>query len=288
MLGSLLIYCMWISCDFECREELLFEHDLIPEAAVFPNPSEIGSSDGIMGCGGARLGPGPGPNGQGSSLTKGSIQGAYGGHGRVQTSKHGSASSSRLGHKHYKQPYAQIQQNYTNFPISPQHSFTSGSQSGNSSGPPSRRFPSGESSSHSSPAGVLHFQQRQYQQHSPHHSSDHQNLSGSPLHRSGKAADTGKPPSDGLLPLPQMDTRGLYAGHAMKGHFMGQGNAGYTGAGIIPDGRGLPMAAGLGQQHHFGAGAPIWPAQNPIFPPGQIYATDQLFAGEYEVWSFLK
>lgn len=170
------------------------------------------------------------------------------------------------------------QQNYT-FPSSPQHSFTSGSHSGNSSGPPSRRFPCGESSSHSSPAGVLQFQQRQYQQHSPHHSPDHQNLSGSPLYRK-PPSDTGKPPSDGLLPLPQMDTRGFYAGNATRGHFAGRGNAGNTGAGIIP---GLPRVAGFGQQHHTGVGAPTWPAQNPIFPPGQIFATDQLFAGEYEV-----
>jgi len=84
-----------------------------------------------------------------------------------------------------------------------------------------------------------------------------------------------------------MDTRGFYAGDAINGHFMGQGNAGYTGAGIIPDGRGLPMVAGLGQQHHFGVGAPTWPSQSPVFPPGQIFATDQLFAGEYGFWKCL-
>lgn len=273
----------------KCREELLFEHDLIPESTAFPMPAGIGPSDGIMGCGGARLGPGPGPgpgcapHGQGSNSTKGSIQGSYGGHGRVQVSKQGSASSSRLGHK---QHHAQNQQNFNNFPVSPQHSLTSGSHSGNSSGPPSRRFPSGESSNHSSPAGVLHFQQRQYQQHTTHHSPDHQNLSGSPLFRAGKTVDSGKPPSDGLLPLPQMDSRALYAADSTKGHFMGQGNALYTGAGIIPDGRGQPMVAGFGQ-HHFGAGAPAWPAQNPIFPPGQFYATGQLFAGEYEFFEVM-
>lgn len=250
-------------------------------------PLEIGPSDGIMGCGGERLGPGPGCGPSGQGFTKGPNQGSHGGHGRAQMSKHGSASSSRLGHKqHHKQAQTQNQQNYTGYSHSPQHSFTSGSHSGNSSGPPSRRFPSGDSSSHSSPAGVFHFQQRQHQQNSPHHSPDHQHLSGSSVYRSGKPADMGKPIGDGLLPSPQMDTRGFYAPAANNGRFMGLGSAGYTGAGIIPDGRGLPMAAGLGQQNFFGVGLPSWPALHPLFPPGQIYATDQLFAGEYDFWMY--
>lgn len=247
---------------------------------------EIGPSDGIISSGGARLGPGPecGPSSQGSGFTKVSNQGSYGGHGRGQTSKHGSTSSSRLGHKQqHKQAQAHNQQSHSSYSHSPQHSFTSGSQSGNSSGPPSRRFPSGDSSSHGSPAGILHFQQRQHQQNLPHHSPD-QHLSGSSPYCAGKAANMGKPTGDGLLPSPQMDSRGNYAADANNGRFMGLGSAGYTGAGIIPDGRGLLMAAGLGQQNFFGVGVPSWPAQHPLFPPGQIYATDQLFAGEYEGW----
>ena len=246
---------------FKCREELLFEHDSVTEST---------------GCG---------ASGQGSGLTKGPNQASYGGHGRGQTSKHGSASSSRLGHKqHHKQAHVHNQQNHTNYSYSPQHSFTSGSQSGNSSGPPSRRFPSGESSSHSSPAGVLHFQHRQHQQNSLLHSPELQHLSGTSLYRSGKSADAGKPIGDGLLPSPQLETRGFYAAaDTNDGRFMGLGSAGYLGAGIVPDGRGLPMAAGLGQQNFFGVGVPSWPAQNPLFPQGQIYATDQLFAGEHGV-----
>ena len=42
----------------------------------------------------------------------------------------------------------------------------------------------------------------------------------------------GKPPSDGLLPSPQMDIRGFYTADANKGHLMG-GGAGYIG----PDGK---------------------------------------------------
>lgn len=238
-------------------------------------PSGIGPSDGVMGCGGARLGPGPG---SGSGFTKGPMQGSYAGHGRGQASKHSSASSSsRLGNKHQHHKQA-------SYAHSPQNSFTSGSHSGNSSGPPSRRFPAGESSGHSSPAGVLQFQQRQHQQHSPHHSPDHQHLSGSPLHRSGKAADVGKAPSDGLLPSPQMDMRNFYSADANNAHLMG-GGSGYMGAVSNPNGRGLPMVAGLGQQQFLGVGVPTWPAQRTMFPPGQIYATD-LFAGEYQVWRF--
>lgn len=223
-----------------------------------------------MGSGGARLGPGPD-----SGFTKGSLQGSYGGYGRGQVSKHSSASSSssRLGNKHQHHKQALAQSSYSH---SPQNSFTSGSyqSSANSSGPPSRRFPSGESSSHSSPAGVLQFQQRQHQQHSPHqHSPDHQHLSGSPLHRSGKAADVGRVPSDGLLPSPHMDMR--------VPPLIG-GGGGYIGAGSNPNGRGLPMVAGLGQQQFLGVGVP-WPAHHNPFHPAQIYATDHLLVGEYQV-----
>ena len=239
-------------------------------------PLGMGPSEGVMGCGGARLGPGPGPG-----YTKGPMQGSHAGHGRGQASKQSpaSSSSSRLGHKqHQKQAHSQ-----GSYPHSPQHSVTSGSHSGNSSGPSSRRFPSGESSSYSSPAGVLQFQHRQQQQlHSPHHSPDHHHLPGSPLHRSGKAVEMGKPPSDGLLPSPQIDMRGFYNADANKGHLMG-GGAGYMGAGSIP---GPHMVAGLGQQQFLGVGVPSWSTQNTVFPPGQIYATDHLFAGKCQVFSF--
>jgi hypothetical protein len=273
----LLVWCTENLLSFQCREEHLFEHDPVPESAEFLMPSGMGPSEGVMGCGGARLGPGPG-----SGFTKGPMQGSHAGHGRGQASKHSpsSSSSSRLGHKQYhNQAHAQA-----SYPHSPQHSFTSGSHSGNSSGPPSRRFPSGDSSSHGSPAGVLQFQHRQQQHHSPHHSPDHQHLPGSPLHRSGKAAEMGKPPSDGLLPSPQMDLRGFYT-DANKGHLMG-GGAGYVGAGNNPVGRGPPMIAGLGQPQFLGVGVPSWPTQRTVFPPGPIYATDHLFAGECQVLSF--
>lgn len=240
-------------------------------------PSGMGLSEGVMGCGGARLGPGPGSD---PGFTRGHIQGSHAGHGRGQASKHSPTSScSRLGHKqHHKQAHAQA-----SYPHSPQHSVTSGSHSGNSSGPPSRRFPSGESSSHGSPAGVLQFQHRQHQHHLPHYSPDHQHLPVSPLHRSGKAVEMGKPPCDGLLPSPQMDIRGFYAADANRGPLMG-GGAGYIGAGSIPDGRGPPMVDGLGHPQFLGVGVPSWPTQRTVFPPGQIYATDHLFGGECQLF----
>ena len=103
-------------------------------------PLEIGPSNGIMECGRVRLGPGlqNGPSGQGSGFTKSPNQGLYKGHGRGQMSKHGSALSSRLSHRQqYKQAHTQNQQKHTSYLHSPQHSFNSGSQSGNSSSLPS-------------------------------------------------------------------------------------------------------------------------------------------------------
>ena len=56
------------------------------------------------------------------------------------------------------------------------------------------------------------------------------------------------PIGDRLLPSLQMDTRGFYAADANNMHFMELNSAGDIGARIIPDGHGLPMAVGLGQQ----------------------------------------
>ncbi|XP_024357303.1 dual specificity protein kinase YAK1 homolog isoform X2 [Physcomitrium patens] len=258
--------------DGDFREEQLFEHDPISESTEKTMPSEIGPSDGVMGCGGARLGPGPGcgPNAQDSFLRKGPLHGPFSGYERGQPSKHGSASScsSRLGYKHHKQPSA-----HTNYGHSPQYSFTSGSHSGNSSGPPSRWHPSGESSSHSSPAGVLHFQQRQHHPHATYHSPDHQQPSGSPLQCSRKVSDVAKPPSNGLLPLPQMDARGFYVPVGSNEHLIGTGGTGYVRAGIIPN------VCGLGPPPFFEVGGSTWSAQQSMFPPGQIYATDHLLPG---------
>jgi len=75
-----------------------------------------------------------------------------------------------------------------------------------------------------------------------------------------------------------MDMRNFYAADANNTHLMG-GGGGYIGAGSNPAGRGLPMVAGLGQQQFLGVGVPTWPTQRTMFPPGQIYATDHLFAG---------
>lgn len=81
----------------------------------------------------------------------------------------------------------------------------------------------------------------------------------------------------GLLPSPQRDIRSGYPGDGNARHMMGMVNENFVG---MPDGRGFPMATGLGQPQYYVADcAPQWSGQQPIFlPQGQIFPSD-LFNG---------
>ena len=218
------------------------------------------------------------------------MQGLQSGYGRSQLSKHGQTSPSRLGPQHWQQlhknPQAQNHLQHPPYLYSPQQSpdyqtsgSNSGPNSGSNSGAPSRRYLSGESSCTSSPAGVLQFQQKHQQHLSPQQSPDLLGLPGSPKYNNQKMGELAKNMS-GLLPSPQRDIRSGYPGDGNARHMMGMVNENFVG---MPDGRGFPMATGLGQPQYYVADcAPQWSGQQPIFlPQGQIFPSD-LFNGEYQ------